>query len=164
MEQFKGFLNSEVSIHEERKLHTNYLGYVVGFTNENAGLTLNDIGVSPNKSLTFNLSTPITWDFVRGIFDGDGSLIIDKRNGSKRFSIFTASVAFANQLHDFLTSEGLTSYINEDNREFRSNTLYDVSIYKQSDIQRCYELLYRDATYFLPRKYDRFGSTFGESR
>lgn len=163
LDQFKLFLNSEVNILEERKLYTNYVGYVIGFNNKCAGLSLNSVGILPNKSLSFSVNIPITWSFIRGIFDGDGSLIIDKRNGHKRFSIFTASVVFANQLNSFFISEGLTSYIKEDNRDFRNNTLYSVSIYKQSELQRCYELLYKDATYFLPRKYSRFGSTYDEN-
>jgi|SaaInlV_125m_DNA_1040241.scaffolds.fasta_scaffold00121_19 hypothetical protein len=158
LDQLKTFLRSDVNIHVETKLNTDYVGYVIGFTNLEAADYLQELGIGPNKSLTFKYNAPLNWDFVRGVFDGDGTIYRENKGNNMRFSICSASVEFINQLYDFFTDQGMTAHIKEDNREFRKNTLYSVHIYKQSNINECYNLMYNDTTVFLPRKESRFGS------
>jgi hypothetical protein len=163
LEQYKEFLGAPVNIWTERKRGTDFIGYVIGFTNADACKSLRSTGITPNKSLTYSSSIPITWDFLRGIIDGDGSVMVDKKQGTISVFVFTASIKFATQVKNFYKSNGINSIITADTREFRNNTLYRVAVHTQKSIKIMFYLLYKDARYFLPRKYTRFGSIHYES-
>lgn len=109
-----------------------------------------EYGITPNK--TFTLEVPyINWNFIRGAFDGDGSLTKDSRTDSWKFEIVSASEKFAYQIYDFYISEGLKAHIYKD-----SKNLYKINVMQIKDIIYIYNHLYKDSKYFLRRKYLKF--------
>lgn len=80
-------------------IHTNSKGidyYKISFMDKEFSKLLNSYGITPRKSYTLKIKY-ITWDVLRGIFDGDGSLSLDFRHGiSGKFRIASGSGKFLN--------------------------------------------------------------------
>lgn len=106
-------------------------------------------GITPNKTFTVKLPY-INWNVVRGAFDGNGCLVKDKRCNSWKFEIVSASEQFTYQLYDFYKEEGLHAHI------YKENNLYKINILQRKDIQKVFINLYKDCSYYLKRKYDKF--------
>lgn len=123
---------------------------VVQFKNKEIANWFRSIGIVENKSLTLQVSHKIlNWDFIRGIFDADGSIAL-LNNDRLSVQIATASEKFRDQLISFLESEGLkpTSSYN--------NNIYIVRVCKQGDILSFWKKAYTDSNYYLSRKALRF--------
>lgn len=149
LEHWCKFLQGKVQINRRLRTSKNSFYNEVCFKNSDIVDYLSNFGIIPNK--TYILKLPyINWDIVRGLFDGDGCLVKDKRCNSWKFEIVTASKEFANQLHNFYIQEGLTSHIN------CYDNLYKIKIGIRKEITKIFRLLYKDSSYFLKRKYDKF--------
>lgn len=149
LEHWCSFLDNKVKI--SRKLRTTKKSYYncVAFKNINIVNYLKEYGIVPNK--TFILELPyINWNVVRGAFDGDGCLVKDKRCNSWKFEIVSASIKFANQLYDFYTKEGLKAHI------YKEGNLYKINILQRESLKKVYTNMYKNCSYFLKRKYDKF--------
>lgn len=147
------FLDNKVVVH--RTLRNNNTSYqnIVQFKNQDIVDYLKQFGIVPNK--TFTLELPyINWNVLRGVFDGDGSIIKDKRCLSYKFSIVTASEKFAQQLNDFYTSNQIKSHIYIDTSH--QNPLYRIVVMNQADVYKIYQYIYKNPKYFLQRKYEKF--------
>ena len=137
------------------------------------GQDLIDLGCSIRKSregMKFpNISTEMIPHFIRGFMDGDGSIIIKPLGYKyKRKTTWTVSnahsqqyklkVAFCSTDKQFLEKivEYLPiskSYIAE---KKRTQIVYILWIENSQDVQDCLNYLYKNATYFLKRKRDKF--------
>lgn len=150
LQHWCNFLDNKVEIHRRlRRNKKDYYSEVVFKNYEIAELLSKSYGITPNK--TFILELPyINWNVVRGAFDGDGCLVKDKRCNSWKFEIVSASEKFAYQLYDFYISEGLKAHI------YKERNLYKINILQKSDLKKVYYRLYKDSSYFLKRKYDKF--------
>lgn len=147
------FLGNKCNITTHTKKSTGSVYYKIAFMNRDICKYLGNYGIVPRKSLILKLSY-INWDILRGAFEGDGSLIYDHRHRvSAKFRIASGSVAFLTQIKEFLESEGIKATIYA---EKNSNTsILNVGI--ASDIYKIYCNIYKNATYFLMRKYLKFG-------
>ena len=108
------------------------------------------------KSYECKIYTPITWNILRGIFDGDGGFR-QVNKGSLYFFICGKSLVFINQIYYFLSKQGFHPKINT------QNGLYYVALYRQDEVQLVGEYLYNNAHIYLKRKYERW-LAFYESR
>ena len=129
--------------------------YCVEFCSKNCWEYLTKIGITSNKSLTLMYHRKITYDFIRGVLDGDGSIYVEK-DKLVRFRLFTSSPVFAGQLYEFLKID-YTPTIS------KYNSIYTVSICKQSECELLYHNLYDNATIFLQRKKDKMARFFEKS-
>lgn len=129
---------------------------MVSFMSKETANYLTSIGITPRKSLTLALKIPLNFHILRGIIDGDGSYSPMNSRGV-RLQICTASPVFQTQLFEFLISQGFNPKKRTDARATRKNPLYSVEMYRQHELNLLFELLYKDAKYFLERKYLRFG-------
>jgi intein-encoded DNA endonuclease-like protein len=125
---------------------------------------LNTYGITERKSLTFsskNVPQKYLCDFIRGVFDGDGSLSVSRRkdNGARtqKFGIVSASEEFAKELH-FIFSEVVGVSVNKIVRDKRGNGIYNICVGKRGDVIRLGEWMYgKDFSKFgLKRKKDKF--------
>ena len=66
-------------------------------------------------------------------------------------------VIFINQLNDFFVSEGLHPIT----RKVRN--YYNISIGRKEEIDYIYKNIYKESSYFLERKYDKFLVAYSES-
>lgn len=108
------------------------------------------------KSYECKIYTPITWNILRGIFDGDGGFRKANKEGLY-FFICGKSLVFINQIYYFLSKQGFHPRINT------QNGLYYVALYRQDEVQLVGEYLYNNAHIYLNRKYERW-LAFYESR
>ena len=142
----------------------NSICYSIKFSNTETAIHLNNLGITSTKSHTLKINFPITWDFIRGVMDGDGCVIQHKnKNGDvTRLSIrfATASVDFKDQIVSFLVENNIQPSIYT-----RENGLFIVEICKQKEVKQMYTNMYKHAPkYFIADKYIRFGEVFGESQ
>jgi len=155
--QFKEFVDFPVNINRTVPKRGQPL-YRISFMNAESANYLIDCGISPNKSLTYKFLKEIDINYLRGIFDGDGHFTITGKNNTQGvFGITTGSEECALQLHFFLSSLGFHPTIVK-NLKDRLNPLFTVSMYRKQELIKLYSLLYKDAKYFLKRKYLKFGS------
>lgn len=135
--------------------------YCFHFAREKLIKDLAKLGVFPRKSLTVNFPE-VPWkylpDFIRGVFDGDGSVFFDKRrpNFPLRSSFVSGSVDFIDGLHKSLELLGMrkrTIY-----KQKTKNGWSYMFIFDHKDSTKLCDILYRNAQngLFLERKYKRF--------
>lgn len=104
-----------------------------------------------------NLESNI-WDYIRGIFDGDGCAYYSK-NGKYKYlciSFSTASEHFAYGLNLFLNENGIHSIINKD---CRNREMYYVKIYRKESVKLFRDKIYSNCDKWkLDRKYLMFSN------
>lgn len=130
----------------------NCIEYRVVFKNKACNIFLRNLGITPRKSKTLKMKTSLSPAFIRGIIDGDGFI----RKNTGRIEIATQSVEFKTQLVEWFTQNDIhcTNYFN--------GTIYIIGIYSKKDLITSYNLIYKNASVYLERKYDRlYASLFG---
>ena len=112
--------------------------YQVSFTNIEVENWLRRKGNFNNKSYECKIYTPINWNILRGVFDGDGSF--------KRGVVLTSnSEQWINKIKAFYDSLHIHYTCSYD-------TAYRLSVYRKEDIKRIYHYLYDNQTLYLDRK------------
>ena len=113
-----------------------------------------EIGCVPNKSLilkfpnlTIFSDKKLVYSFIRGYFDGDGSLF---NSGNRIIIKIIGTKEFLTSLNSIFPSK----VIKKDPRT-KSNT-YSYDIYKRSDVLTFLNLIYKNANIFLDRKYQKY--------
>lgn len=158
LEKVKAAMGSEHKI--EASKHQKGL-YYFHFARKKLVKDLESLGVFPRKSLTVkfpNVPERYLPDFIRGVFDGDGSVFFDKRrpNFPLRTKFVSSSIDFINRLHNSLEFLGMpkrTIY-----RQKTKNAWSYMFIFEHSDSLKIFDILYKNAQngLFLERKYKRF--------
>ena len=105
LEKFKLFLKSKNKIHKQDSGGYNSNTQCHQFTKGSKQWCefLHQLGLKPRKTKTLKMSINITFSFLRGLLDGDGTVLLpapSKISGSVRW--FTASKQFADQIVEFL--------------------------------------------------------------
>jgi len=106
-------------------------------------------GVTQRK--TFTIEFPFIEDylvrhFIRGFFDGDGSLWIDNTRNFLKCKFTSASPVFINQLRNTLYCSGIESYI------VKSRNVLDLCIGDKKSVGIFLNYIYQDSNIFLDRK------------
>lgn len=145
IEKYLKFLASDSLSIRESIHYKKYKMYGISFRNSDVAEYLNTLGYTSNKSFDFNPSFLITWDFLRGEFDGDGYVSKSPRN---EISLISASPKFIEKIALFLDKNDIKYSIND----FRGNmqTLRISSEF--NNILTFIEKLYNNAQTFLERK------------
>jgi hypothetical protein len=136
-----------VFLQKELKIYKNNSCYAIGFSSKEIAKFIIDLGITPKKSRTLKFNIPLTWDIVRGIFDGDGSISLNIPK------ITTGSYEFVQQLADFLNLHQISYTIGI--KDKNKNNCWDIRI-KSDGRFLFYYYLYKDATVFLERKKDKY--------
>lgn len=119
--------------------------------------------IIPNK--TFKLEPPIKlkreyWiDYIRGYFDGDGSINLIKNsngrgNGNLRWQICGAKKDFLQWIIDFLYEEYNIPKVNIYEQKRKENLYYFQ--YSSSATRQIYNILYNNSEMFLKRKKEHY--------
>ena len=150
LEKFKEFLNyngeiKHYSTSNGYKIDTPYVRLLIG--NNKIVQDLQNLGVVEHKSKLINKlpDIPFLDDFIRGYIDGDGSL-------RKDYPCFQIS---GNK--DFLLS--LANYLKVQYNIRQDKTIYCLS-YNTNQSRYLEKRLYKDAHYYLKRKYDIASRSF----
>lgn len=128
-------------------------------------LTLNDFGLSPKKSLTLKypekLSENLHKHFIRGYFDGDGSLSNESSKVSDCGLLSTKE--FCNSIKEIVAPNNISSsfhhmtiYKNSNDEEKRNTNVYRLAFSGNRNIEKFLHWIYDDATIYLDRKYQRY--------
>ncbi len=117
---------------------------------------LEGLGLFPNKSLTMifpKIPGNFVSDFIRGYFDGDGSVVIDKyKKNSKRLkAIFTSGSKYFLQSLD----KCLQKYCNINGPNFYNSHRSFQLVYRVSKAKKVLDFIYKDLEdrLYLRRKY-----------
>ena len=152
LEHWQTFLDNRVDIKAYTRKKDNRTYYEVKFKNQEIADFYKSYGITERKTFTLKLSY-INWNVILGIFDGDGCLAKEHKTPNScswRFSICSASIDFINQLNDFFVSKGLHPV------PYKTINYYDISLGKREEIQILYANIYKESSYFLHRKYEKF--------
>lgn len=142
-----------------QKINGSYM-YSTTITNIEMEEWLRRKGNFIRKSYECKIYTPITWNILRGIFDGDGGFSISGKH--LNFFICGASKVFINQIAVFLKKNNITPHLREDKK--RRVPLYYVEVYKINEVIKLGELMYNNAHIFIKRKYEKWLAFYESKR
>jgi predicted DNA-binding protein YlxM (UPF0122 family) len=135
--------------------------YCLRFSREKLVKDLEKLCVVPKKSLIVKFpEVPQAYlsDFIRGVFDGDGSVFFDKRRPRfpLRSKFVSGSKDFIEGLQRALEGLGMAKRTIYEQKT-KNGTSY-MFIYDHKDSAKLFEILYKNAQngLFLERKYRRF--------
>ena len=118
---------------------------------------LNDLGMIPNKSLKLevpDLKQDLYSHFIRGYFDGDGSLCIrhTKDNKLRSLTTITSTELFCKKIREIIKNATGISCGNIYDASCKNGVTRVLSISGRIQNQIFYEWLYKDADLYLQRK------------
>lgn len=137
--------------------------YSLNFSRQKLCADLNRLGVYPNKSLTIrfpDVPDAFLIDFIRGVFDGDGSVFFEKRSPKLplRASFISSSKDFIETLERKLHTLGLPKRAIYQHKT--KNTVSYMIRYAHADSIILFNILYSQNTVknglFLAQKHNKF--------
>lgn len=117
------------------------------------------LGLTQNK--TYNISLPkiskeLYNHLILGIFDGDGSISIDKNRYNKANLTITGTKELIYEISFIIKNEcNVNCYIYERHKD-RKNNNYTLSVSGNIQIVRLLDWLYKDSNIYLCRKYEKY--------
>lgn len=156
---FYGFTKTYKDIREFDTFTRTYIGSEVYSKKIHGDLC--KLGCPPNK--TFKIVFPkndivpdnLIHHFIRGYFDGDGCISIDKTSLHAVVEI-TSNVDFITGIHSYLNSNVRQNMVNKVTINKKNSQTASITITGYEDIYCFYNFIYKDAANFLQRKYDKF--------
>lgn len=110
-----------------------------------------ELGIPERKSLIISYPDWANNHFIRGYFDGDGTVYKVKNRPAIRCEILSGSREFIIGLERHLQRVGLKYHYRRDEQRYQ-NTYYKINIHRKSDILRFERLLYSYDSICLLRK------------
>lgn len=157
LEAFIKVLNSDYPIYTNERSKKNPKWkdtYALRIYDEHLKNTLIKKGVVPNKTKNLSypkwLSSELNSHFIRGLFDGDGS--VWSSSGRGYFSI-TGYLPFLEEVQEVLIQE---AGVNKTKLAPRKESSGDIRYGGKVPMKQLYDYLYKDARYFLRRKKEKF--------
>ena len=144
----------------------------VAVTNKKIVTDLIALGCTENKSLTLKFPNEnqvpkdLQRHFIRGYFDGDGSISTPKNSYGPRKNgrtiSFIGTQDFLQSIIDIFVNEVCTDFGEINLYQKRNQQAWQFSKTKYDTNKEIYEYLYRDATIYLKRKYERFADLYSK--
>lgn len=134
-------------------------GFCIHYRNQEAIEFMMEHNLIERKSLTVefpNIPDKYISMFIRGYFDGNGSVILStsKYGTHGQISFACGSKNFINSLNQVLDNFNIVSHIYKDNRA--NNSSYDLRITKRIEIEKFYKFIYDNSNIKLDRKYQKY--------
>ena len=160
VEKFRDFVcpKNKVSKVLQKKYGT-YM-YSASIRNSEIVSWLDSKGNFVNKSYDCDIYIPITPHILRGIFDGDGYWHKANNGSTLNWGVCGKSKKFLIKIQEYLQSNDISSTLRISKRDL--GDMYYLEIYKQIDVAKAANLMYKDASIYLERKYS-IGYLFGET-
>jgi DNA-binding transcriptional regulator WhiA len=143
-------LTSDVKV--DGKIHTSLCSTLSIYDNKIVN-DLYDKGCVNNKTFIIKipkLGKKLMRHFIRGYFDGDGSIGMTQKN-YYRFGITSGSKIMLEEINNLFTNLGLNN-----RKIYNYKKSYTLSVKSANDLSILYNWLYKDATIFLNRKKNIF--------
>ena len=162
-------IRKEIGLKSEVKDFITSQGYCVSkiqWSSEAHKKDLSTYGIIPEK--TFKLVPPYKldkkyWiDYIRGYFDGDGSIVLGKTNyNTLTWEIGSATKEILEFIRDFFTEEYGIPYVNI--HETQRKEKFYLLMYSTNSSLRIYDILYyNDDVFCLKRKKDKYFNLVNE--
>ena len=153
IQKYKDAIKTNKDIRKDR-----YGNYYLNITSKSMCMRLREMGFHNRKSYEFDINKILQFipnnlihHFVRGMFDGDGSIRIYKYEYVKNPQYHLGYTGLYNVVSFVKKYLGLhTKTVKE------SDLTYTCVTACKEDILRIFELLYKDATVYIDRKYEIF--------
>jgi intein/homing endonuclease len=154
IEKFQKYFGDIICIHKSKsQLYEAYIS-----SKELCEYFINDLNITPNKTLSLNPNIEYTNNFILGYFDGDGCIVNSTNNRTRYESNFTSgSLIFLEKIKEQLDSIGIYSIIY---KHPDCNT-YKVRIDRKEDSEKLYKWMYKDNIPCLSRKLNNYVALFG---
>ena len=157
--------NAKIRYIKQRKYVNTTAGelYFFSITNNILYEQLTKLGLTPNKSLSMKfpeIPDEYIRHFIRGCWDGDEAVYIEKKNGNLKSAFVCGSIEFITVLKEHLHKQGLTEVtLYEDKRSKKGNVSYYFRYGTKDSIKR-FHYLYDGVpeSQYLKRKYEVFRS------
>lgn len=156
VEEFRNWASPKQKI--STVLQKKYGTYMASLNISNEEMTewLKRKGNFINKSFSAKLYCTMTWQILRGIFDGDGGWHISNKGGLN-FFICGLSKVFMEQINSFLLRQGIKSKIRfVEPDKWHKNGIYYVEVHNYADVTKIGLSMYSNAHIYIKRKYDRW--------
>ena len=142
------------------KIYRQEKQYSIKYRNEDSIQFLIDNGLTQRKSLTIQFPTlpiDVLPSFIRGYFDGDGSVILSYN----KYNVY-GQVSFTSGSKDFLL--GLQKTLSDcfDIKSFlyngghKNTKTMSLRLTKRSEVNKLFDIMYANADLYLDRKYQKF--------
>lgn len=153
LEKFKEYMCTDKPLYEERRIYRGRIHFYrkMEMWNKKIAADLLDLGLIPAKTLVLKFPTikqvplDLIWAFLRGYFDGDGTVGI--YNNLPRVG-FCGAIDFCQSLFEFLQENDIRCKISKD---YRKNCYY-VTVLNKEGCMKIKENFYKDAIIYLERK------------
>lgn len=155
-------------IYYSNDTNTNHApSYAIINSNSKVIEKVENIGIKPNKTLGLDFpeldSLTKKISFMRGVFDGDGSVYKQvTRSNNKEYcytniSFTSGSEKFANGMMIYLSEMGIKSTLFVDKRKTKKNYTYYVYIRKKEYVKKFFDLIYNNPnSIYMKRKYLKY--------
>ena len=138
-------------------------GYMVSefsFTSQKIKQKLTEYNIVPGKNETFtfpiNLSKKYWIDFIRGYFDGDGS-VGTAGPSAIRWQICSHRPQVLETIVEFLFEEYGIPKVSVQKNEHGNSFLYTIQ-YSNNSTRKIFQIIYTPNSLYLPRKFEKFKS------
>lgn len=137
-----------------------YTSYRLELNSKHLTKSLAKLGCHQTKS--FNIIYPkwiderLTNHFIRGYFDGDGGLHINKSDDQMNIQIVSTQEMVLSFRNIFKSELGINSYVSHPKRY--TNNTYRLDSGGSRQVKKFCDWIYKDATIYLDRKYNLFRS------
>lgn len=146
------YVDKHPRIHESVFKNKNFkTAYKMTICNTHIRKTLNEYGIIKRKSLLLKYPKDI-FDlnqfphFIRGYFDGDGSVWI-RRHNQVCYSILSTKEFLID-----IAKELIKFNINIENKIYKKGSVFQLTDTKQETVRQFYNFIYKDANIFMKRK------------
>lgn len=156
--KFKNFMSPDNNIPIVDEINGNSKCVKVSINSRKIVKDLINLGCTNNKSKTIKMpkiSDNLLNHFIRGYFDGDGWIIIDKNN-IPAFGIVSGSKEMIESINYFISKK---SNIKE-NKIYNYVSYFNFTYKSYTDIIKISKFLYQESSVYLVRKKDKFDEIF----
>lgn len=151
IEKFRDFISPNLTIHHSIH-HKEFEMVFVSFRNKEIVDFLSTLGFNNNKTFEFVPNFEITWDYIRGVFEGDGYI------REKEINITGASKNHIELIYNFVKSQGINCKLKQKLTP-KNTVMYDFEIHAKKDISQFIDKIYANANIFMDRKYCKARTT-----
>jgi hypothetical protein len=162
---FKNLLKSEHKICEiksfDKRTSKIYTRFTIHICSKKITKNLLCIGLRNNKSFECNfpeIDKKYIWHFIRGLFDGDGCIYTDGKEGKLSFTQILSGSLYT-EIKKFFIESGLKNNKDQIKNSKDGKNVYSIKHSSYKDLKFLYDNLYEDSKDLrLERKYEVFST------
>lgn len=148
----KQLFEYNASVRAKKTGFSKRLNYEIYISSKEICEFLHDLGMPYGaKSKTIRMPKSLIenrrdiWNYMRGVFDGDGSIIFTKYGCL--FKISGGSEKFIQDIYEVFKKDMPSARVTHERED-----IWELKITNKEDILKLYNLIYKNADYFYPRK------------